>query len=770
MRARGQLKSVFKPDQFAPQEPRRSQRKPHLIRYGTASAIRYSDDDDRYYHNQWYFNYEAPDHTGQYDDTAKHDSFAPDEPWNNRQDRITLDGTFADLKQACEKAGRGHVWDAARHECLYKGSYPLPELPRGRGVTQEGPSRQAIDGGPIAGEACEGDDVDEFGACRPQPEGEVDQYGWRPGDDSSNGYKNPYDPLPDDTQRRGKRERDTTLDYQTADLEKACRQQMKKPVIGTFYSWDAWHARCLYYGKPAHYKRQAPKTSHPLTDGKYWDERQDCLRRGSAYSYRYPWRDGEPGQCLNMGHVAKQGEQSPMYGPLDYLKMDLRNMCKARGWIWRKGRCGPKALTATSSADDAKKFEQMEGTVSQDGWKAPQRPLPPPQKAHAQGFPLHQNVDPALIHDYLAECARMDGVIKYVGHKVLCISHDGCTVADQNGAKFDCEAAGLKNLYGSIDVSKSPGLPVDKFNPGGSVAARWRTDKSAPAWLANSDHALSFENVDLHGKDLDPYTSSVTNPISSGRAAAGGRAGQGERGGEGPLQLGDDSSRPLPLNGEKARPWRSIPLSGKHAAAATEADTGEVDEQDCPGEVDQYGWYPPSKPCASRKTGMVQKMPGGGVEGGWTSGYNGDAKYYYNHYTNRIAWKGPAKLPYECTEEENGAGIVPDCDWSEDVDLATGERYWKNNITGKRTWQTPFADPEVHPKLKPTTRKGTWSGAPGGNKYWTPAFARAQLGASTKVFDPAALGRGNCGGATGMCLGDGVSVEMALISCARNFA
>jgi hypothetical protein len=28
-------------------------------------------------------------------------------------------------------------------------------------------------------------------------------------------------------------------------------------------------------------------------------------------------------------------------------------------------------------------------------------------------IPLHQNVDPSLINDYVEECKRMDGVIKY---------------------------------------------------------------------------------------------------------------------------------------------------------------------------------------------------------------------------------------------------------------------------------------------------------------------------------------------------------------------
>jgi len=213
-----------------------------------------------------------------------------------------------------------------------------------------------------------------------------------------------------------------------------------------------------------------------------------------------------------------------------------------------------RVLRQDSSARDADKFEKMAGTVSQDGWRAPRRPLPPPPPPPPAGFPVHQNVDPALINDYLVECARMQGVAKFVGHKVLCISHDGCTVADQNGAKFDCAAAGLENLYGSLDVSKPPGLPIDKFNPGGSVPARARASAAAasdPAWLTTSEDPLSFENVDLHGKDLDPYTSSVTNPLSSGRSVAGSRAGRGERGGDGGLQLGDDASRHLPLNGEK---------------------------------------------------------------------------------------------------------------------------------------------------------------------------------------------------------------------------
>jgi hypothetical protein len=29
---------------------------------------------------------------------------------------------------------------------------------------------------------------------------------------------------------------------------------MARPRVGTLYSWDAWHAKCLYLGSPATYK------------------------------------------------------------------------------------------------------------------------------------------------------------------------------------------------------------------------------------------------------------------------------------------------------------------------------------------------------------------------------------------------------------------------------------------------------------------------------------------------------------------------------------
>ena len=243
---RQKLTQVFNPDSFAPEEPwKHSHARKNIWSYGTASAIHYPADDVQHYRNQWFFDYASPHYTGRYDDTAQHDQFSPNEPWNNRPKHITLDSTFADVQRQCTQAGKDHKWDSHLHECLYKGVAPYPELPRGRGVTQEGPSRKALDGGsPIAGEPCQGDDVDEFGACRPIPEGEVDQYGWRPGDRTRNGFKNPYDSY-SETRRRGRRERDTTLDYQTADLEKACRMQMAKPVVGSFYSWDAWHGKCL---------------------------------------------------------------------------------------------------------------------------------------------------------------------------------------------------------------------------------------------------------------------------------------------------------------------------------------------------------------------------------------------------------------------------------------------------------------------------------------------------------------------------------------------
>ena len=96
----------------------------------------------------------------------------------------------------------------------------------------------------------------------------------------------------------------------------------------------------------------------------------------------------------------------------------------------------------------------------------------------------------------------------------------------------------------------------------------------------------------------------------------------------------------------------------------------------------------------------------------------------------------------------------------EQVDLATGEDYWKNNLTGERTWQSPFADSAAGGGAPSTDahsdaesgqagvrggraadggegeggrRKGTWSGVVGGNGYWTPELVRAALGAHAEV-------------------------------------
>lgn len=136
----------------------------------------------------WYYDYEAAPYTAQFDDTADPDAFAPDEPWNSRQASIILDGTLADLKRACLGAGRNHHWDTTLHECLVKvapyadaNGRLYPEQPRGLGVTQEGPSRQAIDGSrPLGDTFDDAKEVDPFGARRLEPAGEVDQFGWRP--------------------------------------------------------------------------------------------------------------------------------------------------------------------------------------------------------------------------------------------------------------------------------------------------------------------------------------------------------------------------------------------------------------------------------------------------------------------------------------------------------------------------------------------------------------------------------------------------------------
>jgi hypothetical protein len=100
--------------------------------------------------NEWYFDYEAPQYTAQYDDAGGidnyFDKFTPDEPWNDRSSTIVLDDTLADVRRSCLAAGAKHVWNSETHECVYEGepSYQWPEMPRARGVTQEGPSRYLL--------------------------------------------------------------------------------------------------------------------------------------------------------------------------------------------------------------------------------------------------------------------------------------------------------------------------------------------------------------------------------------------------------------------------------------------------------------------------------------------------------------------------------------------------------------------------------------------------------------------------------------------------
>jgi hypothetical protein len=253
------------PDIFSPQEPW------HARDRARAAGKTLKD-----YRNEWYFDYEAAPYTGQYDDESEHDQFSPEEPWNDRARAVVLDGTLADLQRLCLRAGEDHMWDAERHECLYKGKASWPEMPRGRGVTQEGPSRKALDGETPLGDVIDdAKELDEFGVRRPEPAGEVDQFGWRPAE-----------PV---------RPRDTTLDYLTVDLEKACRAQMQIPGKGRAYSWDPAQGKCLYMGRPAREEEEASQTTHPLTDGIFADLKRECLTRGGEW--QYPEEDGQPGVC-----------------------------------------------------------------------------------------------------------------------------------------------------------------------------------------------------------------------------------------------------------------------------------------------------------------------------------------------------------------------------------------------------------------------------------------------------------------------------------------
>eukprot|EP00961_Rhodomonas_salina_P189789 2560508-Rhodomonas_salina.1 len=152
---------------------------------------------------------------------------------------------------------------------------------------------------------------------------------------------------------------------------------------------------------------------------------------------------------------------------------------------------------------------------------------------------------------------------------------------------------------------------------------------------------------------------------------------------------------------------------------------------------------------------FVQAKPEGSF---WTSGTNhadGESdKYFYNHATDQLVWKGPMTRPEQCTDEVNGTGEVKGCNWERNVDLSSGEYYWKNLDSGATTWDNPFEDKyPAAPKLAMTTRKGTWSGTRGGNAYWTPVRAEAELGPNTRVFSPFVKRLPNCGGSSGMCMG-----------------
>ena len=113
----------------------------------------------------------------------------------------------------------------------------------------------------------------------------------------------------------------------------------------------------------------------------------------------------------------------------------------------------------------------------------------------------------------------------------------------------------------------------------------------------------------------------------------------------------------------RSRPWRPTPLcpaGGCQEPPAPPPPPAAAAPADCPGEVDQYGWYPAgtkspyktdaqnrqAEGCAGREKGRggaPAAAAGPGRGGGWTEGYNtanGGAAFYYNHYTRRIAWAG----------------------------------------------------------------------------------------------------------------------------------
>eukprot|EP00960_Hanusia_phi_P029448 747951-Hanusia_phi.AAC.2 len=629
------------------------------------------------YKNAFYVNYEG-------NPADAPDQFAPEEPWSTLPDHARLEFQYADLKQSCLSGGDKYSWNEESHSCMKDGQ-AIASLTWG---SRDGDSTTQSTEGP-------------FNYKMVIPAGEVDQYGWRT-------------PTP--------HMRDNTLDYQTKDLERECYDKMKDVVHGgKFYKWDSEQHACVntlgeegeadqYGWRPktklevsqsnnfdqlsfmrkdmeqlcdlrvqqdarkgvflfkwdkekhrcislldssgradqrgwrARRRKSKKLPAYPL-EWNFVDQKADCLARGPEY--RWITHMSRHGECLKWGNKIRTPLRALSYGPFDFVKSDLRTQCERRGKVWNEEEksCHRK-LSAASS-----------GIVDQYGWRK-RKVEKPSQRQEPTGFPLHQTLQPFQLADYISECKRLKGFIKKLEDpdRLECVSEEDCTVTDGKGTRFDCKAADIKT-FGDLLISSGSQLPIDQFNPNGAEAARAYTpplqvDAGVQQQQGGGAMPVPHANADLHGK-----------------------------------------VRRLKRGADQSCCCYAIPISA------------------CLPTCRLLLPYLPLSCLLSLKllqdVGIfVDRAPRGSF---WTSGKNSangsPATYYFNHETNEMRWLKP-HLPPTCTRETNGLGKVrrrlsspagfsapcqvPGCDWKKEIDLSSGEQFWKNRETGERTWQDPF--------------------------------------------------------------------------------
>ncbi|EKX50608.1 hypothetical protein GUITHDRAFT_161837 [Guillardia theta CCMP2712] len=650
--------------------------------------------------------------------SEEHDAFSPQEPWDHLSDfknqfYVNYEGTAEDTPDQFapeepwsnlpEHAQLEFQYADMKQSCL-SGGDKFSWDADSHSCMKEGKPIPSLTWGSRDGDSESQATEGPFNYKMVIPAGEVDQYGWRT-------------PTP--------HMRDNTLDYQTKDLERECYDKMKDVKHGgKFYQWDAVKHACV-----------------------------NVL--------------GEEGEVDQYGWRAKANPPASKSNSLDqlsFVRSDVEHLCHLR--IQQDARKGISEFKWDGEKRRCVSLLHSSGRADQRGWRARRK-----RSKKLPAYPLEWNyvdlkadcLSRGPEYQWKAHMSRHGECVRW-GNKIRthlkALAHGPFDFV-KSDLRVECERRGRvwneeeKACYRKLSAASS-GI-VDQYG--------WRKRKvekprqpQEPTGFPLHQTLQQFQLADYVAecKRLNGFIKQLQDPDRLECVS------------EEDCMVTDDKGTRFDCKAANIETFGDLLIARGSSLPIDQFNPG--------GSEAPHAYTPPLKVDASvqRQQGegvtplpnanadlhgkdvgtFVDRAPRGSF---WTSGSNtangSPATFFFNHETNEIRWLKP-QLPPRCTRETNGLGKVPGCDWKKEIDLSSGEQFWKNRETGQKTWQDPFKKDkeEGEQRIPEPSKLGTWSGQRGGNPFWSPEFTKAKLGAHTSVLNLKAKKQSSCGGASGDCM------------------